>query len=158
VLPHQQDGDIGDFGKSLHTVWINATMPYVKNKQVWWCPSADVAPQWGLPTALSDSNYYYNGHADAKALAAIPLPAESILFVEWAHRTANTGMRPYPNEKCPPKQGTNNSCPDTYHPMSTWGVNHQSGDLNLRGANYPFVDGHVRFRTTSQMMGVWVNY
>jgi prepilin-type N-terminal cleavage/methylation domain-containing protein len=158
VLPFQQDGDVADYANSRHTVWINATMPYVKNKQVWWCPSADVNRLYGLPTAASDSTYYYNGHASAKRLAAIPLPAESILFVEWAHRTGNTGMRPYPNETCPPKQGTNNSCPDTYHPMSTWGVNHQSGDPSIRGANYPFIDGHVHFRTTSQMMGVWVNY
>ena len=160
VLPYQQDGDLCDYGKSPHAVWITSTMPYVKNKQVWWCPSADKGPAWPpQPTPESDSNYWYNGHASAKALAAIPLPAESILFVEWAHRTTCTGMRPYPKDKCPPaKQGQAGTCPDTFHPNSTWGVNHQSGDPTIRGANYPFVDGHVRFRTTSQMMGVWVNY
>jgi len=157
VLPYQQDGDLCDYGKSPHAVWITSTMPYVKNKQVWYCPSADSWPP--LPTPESDSNYWYNGHASMKPLAAIPLPAESILFVEWAHRTTCTGMRPYPKDKCPPaKQGQSGTCPDTWHPNSTWGINHQAGDVNIRGANYPFVDGHVRFRTTSQMMGVWVNY
>jgi prepilin-type N-terminal cleavage/methylation domain-containing protein/prepilin-type processing-associated H-X9-DG protein len=159
ILPYQQDGDICDFAKSPHAVWLNSTVPYIKNRQVLYCPSSDVAAQWGLPTAASDSNYWYNGHASQKPLAAIPLPAESILFVEWAHRTACTGMRPYPKDTCPPaKQGQSGTCPDTFHPSSTWGVNHQSGDPQIRGANYPFVDGHVRFRTTSQMMGVWVNY
>ena len=130
-------------------------MPYVKNKQVYICPSAD---NWGAK-GDSDSVYWYNGHASAKSLAAIPLPADSILFVEWAHRTNCTGMRPYPKDTCPPaKQGQSGTCPDTFHKDSTWGVNHQSGDPQIRGANYPFVDGHVRFRTTSQMMGVWVNY
>ena len=159
VMPYQQDGDICDYAKSPHAVWINSTMPYVKNKQVYYCPSADVNKNYGLPNGDSDSVYWYNGHASAKPLAAVPLPAESILFVEWAHRTACTGMRPYPKDKCPPaKQGQSGTCPDTFHPNSTWGVNHQAGDPTQRGANYPFVDGHVRFRTTSQMMGVWVNY
>jgi prepilin-type N-terminal cleavage/methylation domain-containing protein/prepilin-type processing-associated H-X9-DG protein len=157
TMPYQQDGDICDYGKSPHAVWINSTMPYVKNKQVYYCPSADKWPP--MPTDVSDSVYWYNGHASAKPIAAVPLPSESILFVEWAHRTTCTGMRPYPKDKCPPaKQGQSGTCPDTWHPNSTWGVNHQAGDVNQRGANYPFVDGHVRFRTTSQMMGVWVNY
>jgi prepilin-type N-terminal cleavage/methylation domain-containing protein len=157
LLPYQQDGDLCDYGKSRHAVWITSTMPYVKNKQVWYCPSADKWPP--MPTLESDSNYWYNGHASAKALAAIPLPAQSILFVEWAHRTTCTGMRPYPNDKCPPaKQGQAGTCPDTWHPMSTWGVNHQAGDVNIRGANYPYVDGHVKFKITSQVMPEWVNY
>jgi prepilin-type N-terminal cleavage/methylation domain-containing protein len=61
TLPYQQDGDLCDYGKSSHAVWINSTMPYVKNKQVWWCPSTD---KWApLPNDVSDSNYWYNGHA-----------------------------------------------------------------------------------------------
>src|SRR5258708_7499889 len=58
VLPYQQDGDICDFAKTTHTVWITSIMPYVKNKQVWWCPSADVSAKYGLPTAVSASNYW----------------------------------------------------------------------------------------------------
>jgi prepilin-type N-terminal cleavage/methylation domain-containing protein len=160
VLPYQQDGDLCDYGKSPHAVWINSVMPYVKNKQVWSCPSADKGTQWGpLPTAMSDSNYWYNGQASAKPIGAIPLPAQSILFVEWAHRTTCTGMRPYPNDKCPPaRQGLAGTCPDTWHPNSTWGTNHQAGDVNIRGANYPYIDGHVQFKITSQVMPEWVNY
>src|SRR5689334_11224894 len=112
LLPYQQDGDLCDYAISKHAVWINSTMPYVKNKQVWICPSAD---NWGAK-GDSDSVYWYNGHASAKALAAIPLPAESILFVEWAHRSNCTGMRPYPKDTCPPaKQGQSGTCPDTFH-------------------------------------------
>src|SRR5438270_721672 len=32
VFPYQQDGNICDYGKSPHAVWITSTMPYVKNK------------------------------------------------------------------------------------------------------------------------------
>jgi prepilin-type N-terminal cleavage/methylation domain-containing protein len=155
VMPYQQDGDLCDYAISKHAVWLNSIYPYVKNLKVYICPSAD---NWGAK-GDSDSVYWYNGHASAKPLAAVPLPAESILFVEWAHRSNCTGLRPYPKDKCPPaKQGQSGTCPDVWHPSSTWGVNHQAGDVNQRGSNYPFVDGHVKFRTISQMMGVWVNY
>ena len=145
VFPFQDLPDPCDYANSKKACWINSTMPYVKNKQVWWCPSAD---KWApLPTPESDSNYWYNGHASAKPLAAIPLPADSILFVEWAHRTTCTGMRPYPKDKCPPaRQGLSGTCPDTWHKDSTWGVNHQAGDgisgrqLSLRGWPRPFQD------------------
>jgi prepilin-type N-terminal cleavage/methylation domain-containing protein len=154
VLPYQE-GDVCDYATSKKTIWINSLMPYVKNKNVWICPSAD---NWGAK-GDSDSVYWYNGHASAKAIAAIPLPAESILFLEWAHRSNCTGWRPYPKDKCPPaKQGQSGTCPDTWHPNSTWGNNHTSGDPNVKGSNYPYVDGHVKFRPISQMMYSWVNY
>jgi prepilin-type N-terminal cleavage/methylation domain-containing protein len=152
-----QDGDPCDYAKSKKACWINATMPYVKNKQVWYCPSADKWPP--MPNQDSDSNYWFNGHANGKAIAAIPLPAESILFMEWAHRTTCTGRRPYEKDKCPPAvQGQSGTCPDTWHKDSTWGNNHTSGDPNVKGANYPYVDGHVKFRPISQVMRDWVNY
>ena len=77
VMPYQ-DGDICDWALSKKAIWITSVMPYVKNKKVWICPSAD---DWGAK-GDSDSNYWYSGHASGKALAAVPLPAESILFVE----------------------------------------------------------------------------
>jgi prepilin-type N-terminal cleavage/methylation domain-containing protein len=155
IMPYQQLGDVCDYATAKTNVWINSVMPYVKNKGVWVCPSAD---DWGKK-GDSDSVYWYNGHASAKAIAAVERPAESILFLEWAHRTNCTGMRPYPKDKCPPaKQGQGGTCPDTWHPNSTWGNNHTSGDPNVKGSNYPYVDGHVRFRPISQSMGDWVNY
>jgi prepilin-type N-terminal cleavage/methylation domain-containing protein len=155
ILPYQQMGDVCDYAIAKSAVWINSTMPYVKNKGVWICPSAD---DWGAK-GESDSVYWYNGHASAKAIAAVEFPSESLLFLEWAHRTNCTGMRPYPKDKCPPKvQGQSGTCPDTWHKNSTWGNNHTSGDPDVKGSNYPFVDGHVKFRPISQMMHNWVNY
>jgi prepilin-type N-terminal cleavage/methylation domain-containing protein len=155
IMPYQKETDICDYALARTAVWINATMPYVKNKQIWYCPSAD-----RVGKGDSDSNYWYNGHASGKAIAAVPFPAESILFMEWAHRTNCTGLRPFPNQKCPPPQGTNNTCPDTYHPSSDWGNNHTGAgaDKGVKGSNYPYVDGHVRFRPIAQMMHGWVNY
>jgi prepilin-type N-terminal cleavage/methylation domain-containing protein len=157
VLPFQ-DGDFGNYATSKKACWITSTMPYVKNKQVWYCPSAKIHKS-DPPKGDSDSNYWYNGHASAKAIAAIPQPAESILFMEWAYRTTSTGWRPYPKDKCPPaKQGQSGTCPDTWHPSSEWGDNHGTGDANVKAAHYPYVDGHVKLRPISQTMGDWVNY
>lgn len=152
VMP-TQDGDLCDYAIAGTAVWINAVMPYVKNAKVWICPSSD---DWGA-NGPSDSVYWYNGHASNKTLAAVDRPAESTLFAEWAHRTSCTGNRPYPGDWCglPTPGGT---CPDTWHPNSTWGNNHGSGDANIRGANWPFIDGHIKYRPSSQVMKDWVNY
>jgi prepilin-type N-terminal cleavage/methylation domain-containing protein len=158
--------DVANYSTSTRTIWINATMPYVKNTGIWWCPSATphaTAP----PIGPSDSNYYYNGHCSGKSLAAVEFPADSVLFAEWKYRTANTGMRPSPGHLCPPPIGTGNTCPDTFHPNSEWGSNHVTGDARttgigaqagIRGAPWPYVDGHVKFRPTSWVMQNWKNF
>jgi prepilin-type N-terminal cleavage/methylation domain-containing protein len=171
ILPTQGNpanprADISNYATSPFPVWINSAQPYVKNMGIWWCPSALRHASAG-PTAVSDSNYWYNGHASGKALAAVEFPSDSILFVEWKYRTHLTGQRPYFNQRCPPVPGTGTSCPDTWHPNSEWGSNHVTGDpaqaaigqrAAIRGAPYPFLDGHVKFMRTSQVMQSWVNY
>jgi len=173
VLPFQGNPanvtqDIGNYATSAFAVWINAAQPYVKNMGVWYCPSSLKHPS-APPTAVSDSNYWYNGHASGKALAAITLPADSVLFVEWKYRTASTGQRPYAGRPCPPTAPPANpsACPDTWHNNSEWGSNHVTGDpaqaaigqrASIRGAPFPFVDGHVKFMRTAQVMQTWVNY
>jgi prepilin-type N-terminal cleavage/methylation domain-containing protein len=165
TFPFMANGDIANYATATRACWINGLMPYVKNMGVWWCPSTTrhaTAP----PNAISDTNYYYNGHASGKSLAAIERPAESVLFVEWMYRTANTGLRPAPTHLCGvPNPGS--SCPTTTHANSEWGSNHVPGDARttgigaqayIRGANWPFADGHVKFRTHSQMIKDWVDY
>ena len=165
VLPYQ-DGDRCPYGTDPRAQWINTTMPYVKNMQVWWCPSA-LRHTGAPPTATSDSNYWYNGHANRKPLAAIEKPAESVMFCEWRYRSTCTGRRPYETQLCPVAQGTGSTCPDTWHPNSEWGSNHVIGDpvqttigaqANVRGGNWPYIDGHVKFRRTSEVMRDWVNF
>lgn len=171
VLPVQGDpanpaGDVANYAASPLAVWINAAQPYAKNAGIWWCPSA-TRHSGAPPNGASDSNYWYNGQASGKALAAIQRPAESVLFVEWKYRTNITGQRPYANQTCPPPMGAGSSCPDTWHPNSEWGSNHVTGDpaqagiganANVRGAPYPYADGHVKFMRTSQVMQNWVNF
>ena len=55
VLPYQ-DGDICDWATSKKTIWLNSIYPYVKNRKVYICPSAD---DWGatdrtVPVAAPD--------------------------------------------------------------------------------------------------------
>src|SRR4051794_6915717 len=39
VMPYQ-DGDLCDYATSRKAVWLNSIFPYVKNRQVYICPSA----------------------------------------------------------------------------------------------------------------------
>ena len=155
VLP-RQEGDFGSYATATVACWINGTMPYVKNQAVWYCPSSSKHPG-APPQGASDSNYWYNGHASGKSLGAIDRPADSILFSEWAYRSSVTGLRPYPNERCGIPD-PDPSCPDPWHQYSEWGNNHGTGDANLRGGNWPYSDGHVKFRASSQAMRNWVDY
>ncbi len=159
-----QDGDRCPYANDPRAQWINAVTPYTKNAQIWWCPSARRQSSAGNN---GDSNYWYNGHASRKALSAIEKPSESTLFAEWMYRTNCTGRRPYENQICGVvrRDGT---CPDTWHARSEWGSNHVTGDpvnasgpgaqAGIRGGNWPYVDGHIKFRRTSQVMQDWVNY
>ena len=156
TLPYQQDGDICNWGESDHAVWIKGAMPYTKTKAVWFCPNAFDSVKNPI-TDKSFSNYWYNGQASAKAISDVKQPSESTVFAEWAYRDSCTGMRPYPDQKCgyPVRDGT---CPDTWHANSEWGNNHTSGKANMRGANWPYIDGHVRFKLSVNVMQDWVNY
>ena len=151
--------DVGNYATAPYTVWINATQPYIKHSGVWWCPSA-TKHSTVAPTSVSDTNYFYNGHCSGKPLAAIEFPSESVLFAEWKYRVHATGMRPAPGQLCPVPVGQSSSCPDTYHPNSEWGSNHVGGNAlaSLRGAPWPYVDGHVKFQATSQVMQNWKNF
>ena len=157
TLPYQQ-GDVCDWGEPANkaTIWIKGVQPYTKTTSVWSCPNSfDHA---GSPaTERSYSNYWYNGHASAKELGAIPQPSESTLFAEWAYKSSCTGLRPSETDKCSltKRDGT---CPDTWHANSEWGNNHGIANSNLKGANWPYVDGQVKFKASSLVMRDWVNY
>jgi prepilin-type N-terminal cleavage/methylation domain-containing protein/prepilin-type processing-associated H-X9-DG protein len=145
-----------DYASSPEPSWIMGTAPYIKNRNVWICPSARVWPGAAVsppiaPTPDSDTNYFYNGQAHAKALGAVDRPADSILFSEYRDRFGCTGSRPTPTVICPDNGA---QCPF----MNFWGVNHGGQAAEERGGNWAYVDGHVKFGRTTQIMANWVNY
>lgn len=129
-------------------VWINSLRPYIKSEQVWACPSASPDSGGQAPQNNSDTNYFYNGQAIGKSLAAIDRPAESILFSEYAIRYNYTGTRPTSTETCP--GGAH--CPDG----ELWGTHH--GGTEQPAANWPYADGHVKYGRNATVVRQWVNF
>jgi prepilin-type N-terminal cleavage/methylation domain-containing protein/prepilin-type processing-associated H-X9-DG protein len=125
-------------------VWHDLTDPYVKNKQVWHCPSSSVkkTDQDGRITAHYGYNVRYlptiapdfsnaNGHT-AVALAAVNAPVETVLFTD-----AKASM---PNSWC----GDDGKfiLPPSLADAHCWG---RPNFLHNEGTNVLWLDGHVKW-------------
>ncbi|MEN6549308.1 MAG: DUF1559 domain-containing protein [Armatimonadia bacterium] len=96
------------------TSWMDITYPYIKNRQVFVCPSAvnreANAPSYGYNRLVSG----YIGGPAPKSLGQITRPAEIILCLDYASRYgsyANVGeyntFKAAGNYVCPHNDGTN---------------------------------------------------
>jgi len=136
-LQYAQDHDERLFGAyqgpaSKQVTWMNRLQPYLKNTQIFKCPSeTDSSIVGGLTTANVSycfNNYYLQdpqgttGQASGQALAAIEYVSETVIFAEM---TNGTGTR----YVCRPGASSSTK-PLTPH---------------LNGTNFAFVDGHVKW-------------
>lgn len=136
-LQYAQDHDERLFGAYLgpaskQVTWMNRLQPYLKNTQIFKCPSESDPDIVGGITSANVSycfnNYYLQdpqgttGQASGQALAAIENVSETVIFAEM---TNGTGTR----YVCRPG-ATSSTKPLTPH---------------LDGTNFAFVDGHVKW-------------
>jgi prepilin-type N-terminal cleavage/methylation domain-containing protein/prepilin-type processing-associated H-X9-DG protein len=130
-------------------LWHHLTDPYVKNKQIWHCPSSQVSKtdQNGAITAHFGYNVRYltsilpdfsnaNGHT-AVSLAAINLPAETVLLSDARASMAGSWCGDDGKFLLPP------SVADTH----CWG---RPNFLHTQGSNVLWVDGHVKWQKPNQ--------
>jgi len=110
--------------------WTNALSPYIKNTQVYTCPSAPA--QW----LGYGYNYYYlgNGGAPGTAMAEVKSPAETVMFADAGLDDSNQNVTYYHIN--PPAQ-------TTYQ----WVC--RPNDRHNEGCNVAFVDGHVKWMRRS---------
>lgn len=137
--------------------WLVQVLPYVKNNQIFECPSA--VPAWGASGSAGTgaipraTNYIWNGKASGKPLAKIERSADFPILTEWAACEPNVVVRPL---KCCPNtddgawaQGAPyNSVP------SYWGVNHgaTSGPTLEDGMyNVAYADGHAKIKNPRRL-------
>jgi hypothetical protein len=80
--------------------WAREVQPYVKNLEVFKCPSAtpqtDAPNRWNPVDApgAGNTSYHLNGVAATKSLAAIPAPADIIYLQESDFITRSCQERP----------------------------------------------------------------
>lgn len=100
--------------------WVQTLQPYVKNFQVFFCPSAKDKNS-GATVSSANIAYGYNfAYLNAVALAAINEPSETIVL-------ADTGLN------------------GTSYVIDRTNATRLPNDIHLEGCNFAFADGHVKW-------------
>ena len=110
--------------------WDRAIYPYVKNRQVYICPSTGKETFPGYqPSPDGETSYMGNAVVMGRALAVVPNPADIIFVREHALTVGTSVLRP------------------AYATAGKYSeVNHPSYDvLHNNGANKLFCDGHAKW-------------
>ena len=137
--------------------WFERVLPYVKNAQVFTCPSAPQAVNfhsWGNPPNFAGKviKYGVTGAAVARsatttyALAEFTHPAETALVGDSYHQ--------YPNGAA--QYAAANECNGT--PGCSCGTARPANEANARhmgGSNLGFCDGHVKWAPFSTILSQW---
>jgi prepilin-type N-terminal cleavage/methylation domain-containing protein/prepilin-type processing-associated H-X9-DG protein len=110
--------------------WDRAIYPYVKNRQVYICPSTGKETYPGYqPSPDGETSYMGNAVVMGRALAVVPNPADIIFIREHALTVGTSVLRPA-----------------TAGVGKYSEVNHPSYDaLHSGGANKLFCDGHAKW-------------
>ena len=116
--------------------WARDIQPYLKNLQVYNCPSAQ--PRTGRPELApvpsppgGNTSYNLNGITSGRALAVIPAPADIIYLHENIYSTASANLRPYVS-----------TAPDIYREFNWTGYSRNHSE----GGNLLFCDGHAKWQ------------
>jgi prepilin-type N-terminal cleavage/methylation domain-containing protein/prepilin-type processing-associated H-X9-DG protein len=129
--------------------WHDIIDPYVKNKQIWLCPSSSIPVNDanGKPTSHFGYNaFYLNGlradfgnyvTAAGVSLAAVNEPAATVLLADARASKANSYCGPDGKYLLAPSQAD----------ADCWGRPHAR---HTEGANVQFIDGHVKWMRPEQ--------
>ena len=133
---------------SPNSSWTDQCQPYIKNRQVYRCPS-DQSVNWDVPlpgqTARRRSSFYLNGYMEGLSpwgnTAAISSPASVIYLCESNTNLMGDHIHPY----CWDAPGD----PDRNCNFGWDFTRRESTEVAVRrhheGSNYGYIDGHVKF-------------
>ena len=116
-------------GVDVKLQWVQTLQPYVKNYQVFFCPSASTKNS-GATVSSANIAYGYNfANLNAVALAAINEPSETLLL-------ADTGENA------------------TAYVLDRTNATRLPNDIHLEGCNFAFVDGHVKWMKATPVINL----
>ncbi len=118
--------------------WYMPLQPYVKNHQVFRCPSLGNDPSGNPRTHYVMSGLFAHG----LPLGAFQQPANTVMIAEREAGKPYDGYHPWPNEMIGNWDDLNAYiAPDGHN----WLVEHIAKTRHNAGANYGFADGHARW-------------
>jgi len=163
MLPRDPSGGLYS---DEHTGWDEACQPYIKSKQVLWCPSVDSPgndynnPQKGDSCWTGSLNYAtncrlvgkYTNNVPAK-LSTMSYPAQSILLSENGPEGSEGACRIENDEWGWTGTGTDALAFQTYNNTLVPGplTRHKGG------SNYAFGDGHVKWMNSQNLGLKYIN-
>jgi len=110
--------------------WADAIQPYVKNEQVFQCPS-DSTSASGNPASGDYTDYFFNKNLSGIGESALTYIANTVLNGDGTPSIAN-----YAINGC-----AADPCTDSANVLATL----TTAQRHLDGANYSFADGHVKW-------------
>ena len=163
-LQYRQDYDekFPAFGPPVTVGWADAIQPYIKSTQLFQCPSEPTSPS-SDPSNQGYTDYFYNGGINqyidppginvGRSEAQLQHPVTTIMAGDNGSYTAGNIIPYYAGAgnsgfDCAGILGfqTGGNCGDP-------ALNRTAATRHLDGANYVFVDGHVKFQKPTQIYG-----
>ena len=107
--------------------------PYIKNRQVWWCPSTGTYRSYG-----------WNRGGENRAIAVFNQPSQTVMFADGGGRGTANGDIAWisPNYQ---DVNTDRDCCTNMSNVGPGGHRHWIGDAHNSGANISFWDGHCKW-------------
>jgi prepilin-type N-terminal cleavage/methylation domain-containing protein/prepilin-type processing-associated H-X9-DG protein len=130
--------------------WADAIQPYLKSTQIYQCPS-EANPPASDPNAAGYTDYWMNSNLSGDNLSLDQNPTLSIMFGDGGLETGGLNAQStarYRTNGCGSAFGGVNTsqpaaCAGIANPLAT--TLGGGGIRHLEGANYCFVDGHVKW-------------
>lgn len=124
-----------------YVTYMDFIFPYVKNLQLFVCPSARsdaTVPSYGYSSVFSGGGYWYNAGNDGLYLASVTRPSEIVMIFD-----AN-------------QNGAHSLSPGSigYWARSSLASNNLLIAPHLGGGNVIYADGHVKWRPLAKMAAI----
>jgi prepilin-type N-terminal cleavage/methylation domain-containing protein/prepilin-type processing-associated H-X9-DG protein len=113
--------------------------PYIKNRQVWWCPSTN-----------SYRSYAWNRGGEARSMGVFTAPSQTLMFADGGGRGTANGDISWLTTNWT-DQNTDRDCCTNMSNVGPANHKHWVGSPHNDGANVSFWDGHVKWMSTSSI-------
>lgn len=146
--------------------WGDMLLPYIKNIQIFQCPSEPTAPGTNIgPTGAAPdvrfpnfSDYYFNSALIGMHVAWFTAPSLTVLLGDGTPGNAHNRFDGCLNYYADQTVGGNvGPLPDGCSAPGSFITNMDAAGRHLDGANYAFVDGHVKWLKGSIISGTTIN-
>jgi len=114
--------------------WADTLLPYSRNAGLFQCPAEDTPRGIDDPTAPPYTDYFYNARLEGKGVKGVKFPTATVMLGDakpGSARQHSTGGNPKP--------------PGIAVLIDRDGIPIGAAQRHLDGANYAFVDGHVKW-------------